>query len=262
MDTGLHAPTASTAPSSPGVVPLLQTTTMIQSALLHLAPGVLIALVYGLLASFFRPAGLPSLMAIAAAVPIAMVPAELGFLLWQGRLLNGRFSLKGVVQYHQRTPLPLAVGLILAGVIWAVLMSMLFASLDRLLMATLFGWLPPSYILVESLNAYPKGILIANAVLQILVVGIAAPWIEELYFRGYLLPRIEWMKNWAPIFGALFFSLYHFWSPWNILSRFLSVLPMVAIVYWKKDLRLGIWTHCLLNSLSALTLLISAFQIP
>ncbi len=261
MDTGLHSPTAATAHSTPDGVPFLQTTTIVQSALLHLAPGVLIALVYGLLASFFRPAGLPSLMAIAAAVPLALLPAELGFLLWQGRQLNGRFSLKGVVQYHHKTPLPLAAGLILAGVIWAVLMSMVFASLDHTLMTTLFGWLPPSYIVVESMDAYPKGILIANALLQIIVVGIAAPWIEELYFRGYLLPRIAWMKNWAPLFGALFFSLYHFWSPWNILSRFLAVLPMVAIVYWKKDLRLGIWTHCLLNSLSALTLLISAFQI-
>ncbi len=96
--------------------------------------------------------------------------------------------------------------------------------------------------------------------LSLLVVAIIAPTVEELYFRGYLLPRIAWLGALAPVIGALFFAMYHFWSPWQVVSRTLAVLPMIAVVFWKKDLRLAIWTHCLLNSVDGITMLIAALR--
>jgi AcrR family transcriptional regulator len=49
--------------------------------------------------------------------------------------------------------------------------------------------------------------------------------VEELYFRGYLLPRISRFGGWAPVINCCLFALYHFWQPFNLpslLGRFAS----------------------------------------
>ena len=48
--------------------------------------------------------------------------------------------------------------------------------------------------------------------------GVIGPVVEELYFRGFLLPRMERLGRWAPLVNATLFSIYHFWSPWQIGS--------------------------------------------
>jgi uncharacterized protein len=233
--------------------------TILESLLMHLAPGIITALVYGLLASFLRPLGLPSLLALIIAALLVLVPLELGFLLWQGRQMTGKFTLRGVIAYQQKTPWWQSVLLIIACVLWAGVVMTLLKGLDQKIMQY-FTWLPQSYFLVEDFSVYPKTVQIITALLSLLVVALIAPTVEELYFRGYLLPRIAWLGALAPVIGALFFSLYHFWSPWQVVSRTLAVLPMIAVVFWKKDLRLAIWTHCLLNSVDGITMLIAALR--
>jgi uncharacterized protein len=49
---------------------------------------------------------------------------------------------------------------------------------------------------------------------------------EELYFRGYLLPRLYRFGIWAPLINISLFSLYHYWTPWGVLSRIVMLLPM------------------------------------
>ena len=83
---------------------------------------------------------------------------------------------------------------------------------------------------------------------------------EELYFRGFLLLRLAWMKGWAPVAEAFLFTLYHFWSPWQLVTRFLAVLPLVYFVNRKRDIRIGIGAHWLLNMLGSLELLFAIFS--
>jgi hypothetical protein len=40
-------------------------------------------------------------------------------------------------------------------------------------------------------QAYAKNVLLVTFALQLLLTGVALPWVEELYFRGYLLPRLS-----------------------------------------------------------------------
>ncbi|HXL59059.1 MAG TPA: CPBP family intramembrane glutamic endopeptidase, partial [Chitinophagaceae bacterium] len=82
--------------------------------------------------------------------------------------------------------------------------------------------------------------------------GFLAPYVEEIYFRGYLLPRMAAWGKWAFVLNAILFSLYHFWQPYIYLTLILSLLPMTYMVWKTKDLRLGILTHCLLNIIGAL----------
>ncbi len=42
--------------------------------------------------------------------------------------------------------------------------------------------------------------------------------VEEPYFRGYLLLRMQSPGIWASITNVILFSLYHIWSSWeNVL---------------------------------------------
>ena len=83
-----------------------------QSLLLHLLPGVLTAGGYFALIPLFRQWGYPSMMAFMCAVVVILIPAELGYLLYQGKKKNGRFSLIGVVSYRviDTDPAVLTVG--------------------------------------------------------------------------------------------------------------------------------------------------------
>ena len=43
--------------------------------------------------------------------------------------------------------------------------------------------------------------------------------VEEMYFHGYLLPRISRLGAWAPLVNTVLFSLYHFFTPWLNVGR-------------------------------------------
>jgi membrane protease YdiL (CAAX protease family) len=97
---------------------------------------------------------------------------------------------------------------------------------------------------------------------EIAAAGIAAPVAEELYFRGYLLPRISRLGVWAPLLGTVLFALYHFHSPWLALNRIVAVLPLTYVAYWKKNVIPGAIAHCLLNVLSTLVVFVPLLMKP
>jgi membrane protease YdiL (CAAX protease family) len=57
------------------------------------------------------------------------------------------------------------------------------------------------------------------------------PFVEELYFRGYLLPPMSQMGKRAPFVNSVLFSLYHFWSLWSLLTRVVGVTPLAYAVW-------------------------------
>jgi CAAX protease family protein len=93
------------------------------------------------------------------------------------------------------------------------------------------------------------------------LTGLSFPIIEELYFRGFLMPRLSHLGRWAPVLSAVLFSLYHLWSPWVFLSRIIFFSPGVWLVWRKQDLRLSIGMHAgttfLLQTLGTLALLLN-----
>ena len=84
----------------------------------------------------------------------------------------------------------------------------------------------------------------------------AAAFVEELYFRGYLLPRIAYLRGWAPLINTVLFSFQHLFSPWGNLGRILAFLPIGYTVFWKKNIYIGIIVHCTLDLLEAVILLV------
>jgi membrane protease YdiL (CAAX protease family) len=224
-----------------------------QSIVLHLFPGALATGVYVLIAPPLLARGFPALFSLMIAVVLIAIGIELGILLYQARRASGRFSLQGIVPYRKSMPLWQYPALIIGLIVWAFLVTGLLGPLDNLIGERLFAWLPDWYFIsgLDQLAQFPRSTLIWVFALRAVLDG-TWPIVEELYFRGYLLPRISRFGRWAPLINVLLFSLYHFWTPWQNVSRILFMLPIVYVTWWKRNIRIAIITHCLLNILGAL----------
>ncbi len=221
---------------------------LFQSLLLHLFPGMLISFTFVWLGPWLKHNHLPPLLAILIPILIVLIPVELGWLYCEGFRRNGKLSLEGIMVNHE--PLPLKDYLIIVPLLllWSVLIFMSLDGLDQIFLHKLFYWLPGWFQIGQiTPGEFNRPILTITFVLFLTLNGFAGPIVEELYFRGYLLPRIEYLKGWAPFVNVSLFSLYHFFSPWQFLTRVLAFYPLAFVVRKKNNCYLSIMTHCLLN---------------
>ena len=101
-------------------------------------------------------------------------------------------------------------------------------------------------------KGFDQPVLRLTFLVYLVVNGLALPIIEELYFRGYLLPKLERYGKWAPLINLSLFSLYHFWAPWGTISRILWLLPWVYVVWRKRNIYLIMITHITINVIGSL----------
>ncbi|UCD48520.1 MAG: CPBP family intramembrane metalloprotease [Phycisphaerales bacterium] len=227
-----------------------------RSLVLHLLPGVLILLFFAALAPVLRSLGFPSLLAQFLAVTFALIPFELGCILYQAKRQNRTWSLKGIVLYREKIPNWQYVAFIPPLLAWALVCFILISPpIDKVLIESYFSWLPDWFFLYIEPGAYSKGALWLTWFVGVLFNGLAGPMVEELYFRGYLLPRVSRLKGWAPIWNVVLFSVYHFFTPWQNPARILALLPGAHLIQWKKNIYLGMIPHCLLNTTGMLLML-------
>jgi membrane protease YdiL (CAAX protease family) len=97
--------------------------------------------------------------------------------------------------------------------------------------------------------------LLIRWIFGLVVNGIAGPVVEEMYFRGYLLPRISRLGAWAPLVNTVLFSLYHLFTPWLNVGRIIAWAPMVYAAWWKKSIYAGMVVHILGNAIPMLLVL-------
>ncbi|HEY9708572.1 MAG TPA: CPBP family intramembrane glutamic endopeptidase [Oculatellaceae cyanobacterium] len=219
------------------------------SALLHLFPGLL-----GLMTYIFI--GIPIAQRFSFNPDLSgilfVVPLELGLLLYLSHKRNNDYSLNGIVLYRDRIPrIQIAVFTIVL-FLWMLLVAVLFQPVDRYIFDAFFSWMPDWFIQAWS-GSYPIGIQLLN----LAIMGVMIPVIEELYFRGYLLPRLSYLGNWAPLINTVLFAAHHFWSPWLFLNRVLLGLPAAYIVQKKKNILIAMLLHVIGNSLGIIIAIIS-----
>jgi hypothetical protein len=226
-----------------------------RSIVLHLLPGAaLFAFVVAAAAL-----GIPAVVALLAGIALVIVPLELGYLLYQGRRKTGRWSLSEVVGY--REPLPARQIVLWAVPIVAWFIAMLFLSvgvLDEKIADGLFSWYPESvreFASLEGDGTYATWVLVVVFAAAFAINGVIGPVVEELYFRGHLLPRIDRFGRGAPVLNAVLFSLYHFWTPWQNVGRILGLLPWIFVVWRKRSLALSMAVHISVNCIFLLLVL-------
>jgi len=231
------------------------------SVTLHLLPGVLTTILFIIAAPTLNSLGYPSNFAFLLVGLFVLVPFELGFLFYQGRKRNGTFSLNGIVLY--REPMPLLQYVLVATILLLYanfILVVVYPPIAQMLIRTLFSWLPDWFFLSLSLK-YSKSILLMTALLGLAVNGFVAPITEELYLRGYLLPRISRFKAWAPLINGGLHSLYHFWMPWQVPGLILSLFPAAFVVWWKRNIYLGMIIHVVGNALGSVFTLLTIFSL-
>jgi len=233
--------------------------TIARSVGLHLLPGLLILIFYVITAPIIEILGYPAFMALLLAIAFVLIPFELGYLLVQGKKRNRKYSLKGIVLYREPMPWWQYTALAIPLFLWAGLIMMLVSpAIDNFLIENTFAWLPDWFFIFafeSNLENYTKSALLLTAVLNMVLNGLLGPIVEELYFRGYLLPRISRLGAWAPLINILLFSLYHFFTPWQNLGRILAFMPLYYAVWWKKNIYLGMIVHCAGNLVGGLMML-------
>ena len=225
-----------------------------RTLVLHLLPGALMVAFYILAAPVVRGLGFPSLMAIYLAILFVLIPFELGYLFYRAQK-NGS-SLGEVVLYREPVPKGQFVALVLGLLAWsAIFFVFLYPPLDAFFIENVFFWLPDSFFLVEDFAMYSTAALVTTWVFGLLVNAIAGPVVEELYFRGYLLPRISRFGAWAPLVNTVLFSVYHLFTPWQNVGRIVGLLPVVYAAWWKKSIYVSMGAHVLGNVAVMLILL-------
>jgi len=227
----------------------IEQTSMVKLLLLHLLPAIIMFIFYFPLARIASEKGIPTMLVLSICVTLILVPFELGFLYYHGKKLNGKLSLKGVVLYREKMPWwqYLVFGII--SFVWIVLIFLGSSKFMDFLDTNLFFWIPDWFKLSRgSIEQNIPSVEFAMWTLGLIIIAIIGPMAEELYFRGYLLPRLSKLGKWAPLVNVSLFILYHYWQPQAFVIGIVAMLPLVYIVWWKKNVYLTIGLHIFINT--------------
>ncbi len=229
---------------------------VVKSLGLHILPGLLIGTLFVVSAPLAMRLGFPPLFAMLTAGMVVGLGFELWHLLNEGRKRNGAWSLQGIVLYRE----PMQLWQYFVWVPMFTILAFLINGLTSPIGAALLNelpWLPGWFEMrdLSMLTSYPRPALLITFTLYLLLTGIAAPIIEELYFRGYLMPRLARFGRWTALVEVALFTVYHIWQPYYWITQFFSMLPIVAAVGWKRNVKLGIVAHMALNIIGGLLLM-------
>ncbi|NIV28678.1 MAG: CPBP family intramembrane metalloprotease [Anaerolineae bacterium] len=233
---------------------------LLKSLGLHVLPGILTTAAFLAFKTLLDASGYPPLLAFLLAVLLVDLPVLLGVMLYEGRKLNGRFSLEGVVLYREKVSWKTFVLIFVGAFVVLYVLMMLVTPISTVLTERVSSWLPDWMFLEEQTQyqAYARNVLLVTFTLQLVLTGVVLPWVEELYFRGCLLPRLSRHGKWAPLLGGLFFGLYHVWQLFGFPTVFLLGTALGYVVWWKRDIRISIGLHVFANALMRVMMLMAA----
>jgi len=224
---------------------------------LGLFPGVIILLIAFIFSSPMFGINFSIYLSILLAIVLGLIPVELGVLKYFAWKNNKK--IKDIILYKEKMPAKKMILPIVIPFVFALAVFMLFAPFELKLWGSLFDFIPDWFKLYK-INFNELKYLKITLVLALIFNGFLGPIVEEIYFRGFLLPRMKNLGIFAPFVNSIIFSVYHFFSPWENISRIIAISPIAYTVWKHKDLRLDIITHCSLNTLSVIGLIISVIK--
>jgi membrane protease YdiL (CAAX protease family) len=222
------------------------------SVVLSLFPGVALGAFIVGTTPVLKGWGLDPIFALFGGIGLVIVPLELGCLAIASRRISGSWSPLAVTDYRSKLPpgqlLPMAIGL----AIWFIFTLIVWISLlEGWVIDWLPSWVPDSILQFAQTNAEgdppSAGVFAAFVVIAFVFNGLVGPITEELYFRGYLLPRIDRYGIWAPILNTLLFSIYHVWSPWRWPQIAVGFLPLALVAWKKRSIYVSMIAHVIVN---------------
>lgn len=168
--------------------------TAFQTILLHLLPGAfqfIIILLLIPLAIRLGFAGAEGFLAGSLSDIIAMVPLQIGLLLFIAKKTTNTYNISALIPFKEKAKLWEYLIFIAVMIAWALCVNAVLSPLENGLRDSLFSFVPDAVALRNmDFSMLERGRLIFVLCFSVLANGIIAPVTEELYFRGYLLPRI------------------------------------------------------------------------
>jgi membrane protease YdiL (CAAX protease family) len=227
-----------------------------KTVFLHLAPGVPCTLAFLPAAWLVTRAGGSTYLALLLCIPLLLV-CEVGVLIVERKRINWSWR-SIIVPRGSRGVLILDILLSVAAIYAIAEVASALAIPSRTaILGAMADWLPPWAVF----GGIPAGISPTTLCLGLVLSGLAASIVEELYYRAFLLPRIPVSGRWAPAVNAALHSICHFYTPWNYLVFFLAFLPLAYYVRLRGNLLPTILTHCLFNSVGVIVAL-AGLQLP
>ncbi len=235
-----------------------------QSILLHLLPGLIIfsSIVFFSHPYFSRILGvdgrLSPVVGYLLGLLLGLLPVQLGIMLIAGKTETGKYSIRKIIGFTEKSRIKdyfLFVPLLIF--YFLMLFVVIAPYIQPFLVQTFFNWWPEKYnfqLLLQnpSMVSGFDGIKVL-IIVYFLLSCITGPFVEELYFRGYLLPRMDgYAGRWAPFINTVLFSIYHFFSPWENLIRIAASYPLIYLVWKKKDIRFGMLVHIIVNTIGGI----------
>lgn len=221
---------------------------ILEILLYHLLPGVPILLFAILFANPNWGAGLSIYMSLMLAILFGLIPVQLGILFYHAK--KSKRSIKDLILFKDQKSLKKTLLWAIPCLIISFLIFGIVAPKEHTIW-TIFNWIPSWFRLdLFSITAIPRSELGITLTLGVILNGVAGPFVEELYFRGFLLPRMEKLGKLAPFINVVLFSLYHLFTPWENITRILALTPYIYGVWKKQNIRIGMVVHLTLNTLS------------
>ncbi|WP_370095647.1 lysostaphin resistance A-like protein [Winogradskyella sp.] len=226
---------------------------------LHLYPGLLIGGLYILLTPSINNFGYPSIMSLMISALLVIIPLELGYLLYAAKS-SGNRTIRDIL-VNKAIGVRKFIGIIIGGIVLSFLVVGLMQFVDDSIKKNVFEWLPNWYMYDEEFkNGYAKQALMVTGLLRIFFDGLIIPYIEEIYFRGYLLPRIKAKGIVTPILATILFAMYHFWQPWNYPSLLAVSAILVFPAWYFKNYKISLYIHVTINFIGAILFYLMIMQ--
>ncbi len=215
---------------------------------LHLLPGLANFSFIVAVVTFVWPAHLPGVLAFALLANfLVLLPIQLGILFYLAKKQgNNGWSLKGIVTYQQSIK-PKALLKLITVILVPTFLIFSFLEPVGNSLEPYFSAINISQMISYEGN-FSNTLIIITMLVNILFTAILVPITEELYFRGYLLPRMpkEFGKS-SPVVHSFLFALYHIDSLWLVPVRTVGLLPLIYVTKYSQSLMPGILSHAMVN---------------
>lgn len=223
--------------------------------MLHLLPGIIVVIAYLILLKANVLSEYPNILIFALAGIPGILIMELGILFYFAKKETGTFDIMKILGLKSKLKAKKFILLTVSLFLIAGIAISLCRPISNFLFDNVFGFMSNEFNLMQDMSIFNKNIIIATIMVNFFIFTILYPIIEEFYFRGFLLCRMEWIGKYAVLLNTLLFAIYHFWSPCMIVTRTVAFLPLFYVVYKKKSLKLSITVHCLANLTDVIALI-------
>jgi uncharacterized protein len=222
---------------------------------MYLSPGVPVLAIYLIGGRWLSDRHQPADLALAAGFLFVAFPIELSRAMRASRAgwtLSGKALPGTAVKPGRRRFLWRALALTAAAFALLLVTSPLSTALASGPLSFLPAFLQPNYDWTTL--AQPRAWLACVAVILIVVNGLLIPWVEEIYYRGYLLHRTPGPRWVTVVLGAALFAVEHLWQPqnWPLIAA-LAIILGWAVYRW-RTIWIGYAVHAVANTVGIVVL--------